>query len=407
MPGTPTDRLAVVDTLRAVALFGIIVTHADMEYLAGLPPDPGFRTFGALDATVTEAVRLLASGKFFSIFSFLFGLSFAIQLDRATRKRAAFAGRFGWRLVILFAIGMAHSAFFSGDILTIYALLGFLLLPLNRFDSKVLLPLAVALALNVPGIANGIAQHVRTAPPTASAPAPALLQAAARQFDIKQNGTAGDVVRMNLRESLVSKLRYQIVSGRLWMTLGFFLLGVCAGRANLFQDTPSNRRFFRRLLLWSAPCAAITTAIAVAYPVGLAPRNAAQLLPYAAWYVQLVSLAGAALLASQRRNVPARHGQDGSHLIPAAIRVRLVRVLRFRARAARTHRLGLERRARVRLFRAAALARALVDRALCVRAGRVALALSHVLQDAAGTAARGRHLAVICCAPHPCCGRSP
>lgn len=120
-----------------------------------------------------------------------------------------------------------------------------------------------------------------------------MLQAAARQFDIKQNGTAGDVVRMNLRESLVSKLRYQIVSGRLWMTLGFFLLGVCAGRANLFQDTPSNRRFFRRLLLWSAPCAAITTAIAVAYPVGLAPRNAAQLLPYAAWYVQLVSLAAA------------------------------------------------------------------------------------------------------------------
>lgn len=43
--GTP-ERIAVVDVLHAFALFGIIVTHAEMAFLAGRPPSPDFITFG-------------------------------------------------------------------------------------------------------------------------------------------------------------------------------------------------------------------------------------------------------------------------------------------------------------------------------------------------------------------------
>ena len=118
------ERIAVVDVLRAFALLGIVVTHAEMGFLAGPPPTADFMTFGALDSAVHYWVALLVESKFFSIFAFLFGLSFAIQLDRAGQKGRAFGGRFAWRLVLLFFIGMAHQALFNGDILMLYAVLG-------------------------------------------------------------------------------------------------------------------------------------------------------------------------------------------------------------------------------------------------------------------------------------------
>ena len=94
---------------------------------------------------------ILVESKFFSIFSFLFGLSFAIQLNNAEQKGTAFAGRFAWRLMVLFLIGMAHQLLFNGDILMIYAALGLLLIPLGKVRSGALLVVALLLLLIFPG----------------------------------------------------------------------------------------------------------------------------------------------------------------------------------------------------------------------------------------------------------------
>ena len=158
-----TDRIVVVDVLRAVALLGIIINHFAMSFLAGPEPVPNFNQFSSLDTVVNDLAELLTFGKFFAIFSFLFGLSFAIQLDNAARKGAAFAGRFAWRLTILFAIGFVHSLFFSGDVLMIYAVLGLLLIPCRKLTSKTLVILGLVLVLNIPGLLLGIA-HVSKTP---------------------------------------------------------------------------------------------------------------------------------------------------------------------------------------------------------------------------------------------------
>ena len=69
------------------------------------------------------------------IFSFLFGLSFYFQLSK-TPKSVSFPGRFAWRLVILFIIGLVHHLHYRGDILTIYAVSGFGLLLLYRLPDR-------------------------------------------------------------------------------------------------------------------------------------------------------------------------------------------------------------------------------------------------------------------------------
>jgi uncharacterized protein len=266
-PDARLGRIEVVDVLRGFALFGIIVAHSAAGFLAGRPPRPGFMNFTTLDGVVNQASYLSCVGKFFTVFSFLFGLSFAIQLRSAAQKGAGFSGRFAWRLIVLALIALVHGAFFSGDILIIYAFLGLLLIPLQKVSTKVLVVIALVLVFNIPGLIMGLSRLGDSPPPTQ--PAAQLVSAQPqvsepqRQFDIKQSGSVGELVKMNLStEALMGKVGFQIVTGRLWMTFGLFLLGMCAGRAALFDDTETNRAFFRKLLIGGGIVALPTTIVA-------------------------------------------------------------------------------------------------------------------------------------------------
>lgn len=89
-----------------------------------MPPKihEGFTNHNLADNIVSGIIRFFVSGKFYMIFSFLFGLSFSIQLRRNDNERS-FILRFIWRILILFAIGFVHHLHYRGDILTIYAVL--------------------------------------------------------------------------------------------------------------------------------------------------------------------------------------------------------------------------------------------------------------------------------------------
>jgi uncharacterized protein len=297
-----SERIAVVDVLRAFALLGIIVTHAEMGFLAGPPPSADFMVFGAVDSAVHRWVAILVESKFFSIFAFLFGLSFAIQLDRADQKGAKFAGRFTWRLVLLLLIGMAHQLLFNGDILMLYALLGVLLIPLRKMRTGILLVAGLVLMLNLPGILFS-ASRIGAPPPT-----PEQQQAQARLnetfatsgkalYSAMHSGSPMDIAKANYQHGLGMKAIYQLYTGRLWITFGCFLLGMCAGRANLFRESETSRRFFRRLLMFMVPLAAVSTVVTLSFEavspvsgVWLMLASSVQKLSLAAGYVAAVVL---------------------------------------------------------------------------------------------------------------------
>jgi uncharacterized membrane protein len=114
------DRIAVIDALRGFALVGIIVAHCAEQYLAGpTPPSAGrLNLFSPLDFAVGDWVGLLTFGKFFTIFSFLFGLSFSIQMTNASKNGRPFVGQTVWRLVIFLVSALSTACFiraiFSG-----------------------------------------------------------------------------------------------------------------------------------------------------------------------------------------------------------------------------------------------------------------------------------------------------
>ncbi len=306
MSASTNERIAVVDVLRAFALFGIIVTHSALGYLAGPSPTPDFMLFSGVDRFVSQLENLLSFGKFFSIFAFLFGLSFAIQLDSAKRKGKSFLGRFTWRLMLLLAIGFVHQLFYSGDILMIYAVLGLLLIPFHLLVTRVLLVLALLLVFNIPGLLMNL-NRLNAPPPTAEQQQAGMEagkqfgEAMQRQYRIKSSGSLGELAYMNATESFPMKVLFQIGTGRLWITLGLFLLGLCAGRANLFRDTPGHRVFFRRLAVASGTVAALTSVAVLVHPVGLFQESSltdvlvsfgfsVQQFTLAAFYASLITL---------------------------------------------------------------------------------------------------------------------
>jgi uncharacterized protein len=290
------ERIAVVDVLRAVALFGIALAHFEFEFLSGPPPYATFGQVHAADPLVTRLVDVLTNGKFFEIFSFLFGLSFAIQLENAARKGVAFAGRFAWRLVVLFLIGLVHQAFFTGDILMIYALLGMLLIPMRHLSNRVLLFIAVLLVLNVPGVLLNLLPLLG---PPATAEEQLLGAEAGRQFAalaehmwlVKRDGSLAELVALNFTVTPALKLQFQIFSGRLWITFGCFLLGMYAGRINLFRDSPQNRVRMRSLLFLGGGVAAVATVLMLMFPGAPGPPSKVNAFAAFVTSVQWVSLA--------------------------------------------------------------------------------------------------------------------
>ena len=132
------NRLIIIDALRGFSLAGVAIAHIVEQYIAG-PPMEGLQETanqGLIDGIVSGFLGIFITGKFFSLFSILFGLSFFIQMDSAEQKGKSFGGRFLWRAILLFIIGYAHHLLYRGDILTIYAVLVPFLIPFHKVSTK-------------------------------------------------------------------------------------------------------------------------------------------------------------------------------------------------------------------------------------------------------------------------------
>lgn len=142
-------RITVIDALRGFSLIGICLIHSMQHFgaMGTMMPQPLFPWEGTLNEIFRCLINYLVFGKFFIIFSSLFGLSFFIQMDRAAKKGIDFRLRFLWRLVLLLAIGYLHGLIVRVDILLIYAILGFILVLMYKWPTKLLAGITLFLFL--------------------------------------------------------------------------------------------------------------------------------------------------------------------------------------------------------------------------------------------------------------------
>ena len=131
------DRITVIDCLRGAALFGILTANM-RGFNAPLAAymDPRLMWSWLPDRLMQAAVDCFVQGKFITIFATLFGIGFAIQMDRAAARMQG-VGFYRRRMAGLLGIGLAHSfLLWWGDILVPYAICGFLLLSFRNRSQR-------------------------------------------------------------------------------------------------------------------------------------------------------------------------------------------------------------------------------------------------------------------------------
>lgn len=247
-----TERIAIIDALRGFSLAGIVIVHIVEQYAAAPLPAEAMEgaRLGWPDYVVDGFIQLFLRGKFFALFSILFGLSFFIQFDNAQKKEIDYRGRYLWRIFLLFLIGYAHHCLYRGDILTIYAMLApflILFLPLNN---KWVWGGILLVLLGLPRIL--LFQFTGSDSIFGS---PEMNGESARFADYWQtlkHGSLSDVLLSNATDGFKMKMEFQLgVFYRFYLTFAFFLIGVWLGRIRYFERLAEFKKATRWVLIGS------------------------------------------------------------------------------------------------------------------------------------------------------------
>ena len=250
----PRERITALDVVRGVAVAGILFANVltffglfalSDERLAAFPTAAADRVAAFLEHT-------LVSGKFYSIFSLLFGIGFGVQLARGGDDALP---RFRRRLKILLAIGAVHAVLvWAGDILMLYALLGFTLPWFARRTDRELLRwtvilLAIPTVLYVAGLAVRMALSGGVV--AAATGDPGLPPIVRSIFEAVPRGGLRESFTANL-VLLVGRWADLIVTVRFPKVLGMFVLGLLLVRRGVALAPAAHRALLTRwaLLGW-------------------------------------------------------------------------------------------------------------------------------------------------------------
>ena len=249
-PTVNRDRYVVMDALRGFALLGVMLINLyefggvdvmiTAEQLAALPS-------AALDGRFEFWLRLLAYDKANTLFAFLFGLGFWIQMERLEARGAPFKAIYLRRAAILLALGLVHLvALFSWDILHIYGITAFILFACRGLANRALLWIGVPLLLFArPFVTwifefSGIAGRFKD---EAAAEASLLARQAAAQ--------SGEFVSFmaNLNADYLTWFLSGGLFGWILYALGRFFMGAWVARRGWIQNARDHLPGYRRWLL--------------------------------------------------------------------------------------------------------------------------------------------------------------
>jgi uncharacterized protein len=249
------SRIDVIDALRGFALLGILFSHITELYVGDILPDNVYLYSGWIkaDGIAMLLVVALFRAKSFMIFSFLFGLSFYIQMERGKAKGIDFKKTYIWRIILLLFIGLLHQVIYRGDILILYALLAFPLMLFFKMNSnRVFITLIISI-LFIPKLLIGLADYYELI----SIPS---LSNDARSLYIQTllDGSFWDIGKLNLTQGMLSKLYIHIGPySRIFQTFALFLAGLAFGKSGIIEALADRVKTLRKFSLWSTVASVI------------------------------------------------------------------------------------------------------------------------------------------------------
>ncbi len=251
------ERIVFMDVLRGLAILGILIANLTMGGLSWGPNklESGPYFMPELDKSLSFLYAMFIDGKFYSIFSLLFGWGIALQIQRGMNGGLNPIPTIKRRLMFMLLLGFVHILIWPGDIVLFYAILGFMLLPFRRFTDKTLVITGASLIL-LPIFLYAAKLHW----PVLNTPSLALKEMG-NDFSFRLTGIDSeesfklwveqanwwDLLQSNFA-SIFYRFSYLLFISRIPKVLGMFLIGYALGRSNFYQTIIQNKKWAYRII---------------------------------------------------------------------------------------------------------------------------------------------------------------
>lgn len=253
-PVKPAERYLLLDALRGLTLLGICLANYPEFSLYTFQGEALTRSMPTadIDWVIRYFLYILVDGKFYTLFSLLFGIGFSIIIANATQKQKNGFKLFYRRMSVLMMIGFLHLMFiWSGDILLLYAVLG-LILPLFRNVSNRGLLISSSVLLLFPVVVDALTVWSGVNP---AAGVIGVQQYFCRLVGI-DDANFGTWLRDAdsyakvfdfLMQGAFVRMQEFIEGNRAFKVLGLFVLGFYIGRNRIYANLEANKRLLKRV----------------------------------------------------------------------------------------------------------------------------------------------------------------
>jgi len=253
------EREKFMDVLRGFAILGIFIANlgSGFAYYNESAHLTGPYLLPSLDHKTMMVHHMFIEGKFYSIFSLLFGWGIALQIKRGLAKGIDAVPTVRRRLLFMLLLGAVHLMIWSGDIVFFYALLGFLLLPLRKLSNKTLLVTGVILVLS-----PILLYWLKMQYPVLNWPSDELrnkgIKVTSSLLNIKSeeefmavmhHGTWLDQFKANIG-GVFFRYSYLLFVSRIPKVLGMFLIGYVVGRTDFYKNILQHKRILYAVIVF-------------------------------------------------------------------------------------------------------------------------------------------------------------
>ena len=211
-------------------------------------------------------IKLFFEGKFYVLFSMLFGYGFYIFMQKSTPEKSILP-TFTRRLFFLLLFGLTHVVLlWAGDILVFYALFGFLLILFRNSSNKKIIGWSIAF-ISIPSLLSifgVVMMAIFIAVPQAQESIQASNEQSAetmkslieQAYQVYSSGSFAEIISIRLKEYLA------LLPGLFFfypVVMGMFLLGFYAARRQLIAQYREHLALFRRMFRWTLPIGLLTS----------------------------------------------------------------------------------------------------------------------------------------------------
>lgn len=241
------NRIEIADVLRGFAVMGITLIHFIERFSLYSFPEETSNFMMFTDRIIWDSIFFTFSGKAYCIFALLFGFSFFIQDNSQKEKGKDFRGRFTWRLVLLFFIACINSTLFPGEILVLYALIGYVLIAVCRFSTRTVMAIAILLLLQpfewgqiIYALFNPEYTGINA---QLDAPYWEIVNVAQKE------GSFFEMCKTAIWTGNIANMGWMLLHGRVTQTAGLFMIGMLIGRGRIFPYSEKNIKLWIKVFI--------------------------------------------------------------------------------------------------------------------------------------------------------------